>query len=213
MQPLTHTSLIKLVATAVNVFFYLHFFVFVFLLIFNHFDPFSEAVMILRGKVFIRPEVWKPEPVESIGIFENLSMLYYKNGFIRFDYTNFSDALTWNNVRYFVADNLTKALWLCITFQMRNIFLWIAKGDSFRIENVKRIRLIAGSLFFIPIVQFLALRWFVPIVRSEVRLDGYEIYSYQEFDLNMLGIAILILVLGEVFKYGFELQNQSDLTI
>ena len=207
-------SLIRSIAVIVNVFFYLHLLVFVFLLVFNHFYPFDvQNRFTIRGWVQVNPEHWRPEPVESIGNFDDQTMLFMKKAFIRFDYTSLPEALTWNNVRFFFMDNFVKVLWLLITFQMRNIFRSLAKEHVFKSQSLNRIRIIALLFLLIPFAKYLSNLWFLPIVMSEVKVEGHFIRMIEGFDISMLGFAILIVGLGEVFKYGIQLQKQSDLTI
>lgn len=209
-----NTKVLALLSKAATIFLYLHLALFTAILILNHFDPFNAPIDVtIRGHIGIYPEKWRPEEVTSIGYFQNQKMLIYRSGFMRFDYTAFSQALTAKNVKYFLADNCVKVLWLIITILMRNIFVSLAKGQIFDGTNLWRVRKVALCLFFIPFCEFLAYQLFVPIVRSEVEIEGFNISIYRGFNESMIGIALLVLALGEVFRYGMQLQEQNDLTI
>jgi len=220
MKVLKDTKLIHYLAAGINIFFYMHLLIFVFLLIFDHVNPFDDPTKFtIRGRVGIFERNLTALPDDSVGEFLNENFLIRKSGFIRFDYTSVGEVLTLNNFSYFMLDSFCKFLWLVMTFQIRQVFRSTIRLKIFDSDNLKRVRFISGVLFLIPFVQYFTHKMFAFVVRQEIVSDenfipeGVFIVPIRDFNEPLIAIALLVLAIGEIFRYGVQLQTQNDLTI
>jgi hypothetical protein len=101
---------------------------------------------------------------------------------------------------------------------LRRIFATMAGGTPFIGENIRRIRWI-GWLMIIFGVLSQVVRWgLVWFVHSNVAATGLDLslqidQSSVQPDTTMIFLGLVVLALAEVFRYGAQLQTDSDLTV
>ncbi|MCK6691945.1 MAG: DUF2975 domain-containing protein [Thermoanaerobaculia bacterium] len=108
--------------------------------------------------------------------------------------------------------------WVCgllVLYQMFRIFQNLHHGQTFREENIRRVRYIAFLIPAVPLAAFLAARILAGIVRA---LPDYQSVAVRPADsvediAGGLLIALLIFSLVEIFQRGTHLQQEQDLTI
>lgn len=113
---------------------------------------------------------------------------------------------------------LYSAVILFVIFQLRKIVAKVREEKPFVVENLNRMRKIAGALFAFSILDAL----YVFITSSIVQSDFYtELYlpnikilpQWEIFNSDVVLLVVVILTIEESFRYGLKLQEDKDLTI
>ncbi|MFP4662069.1 MAG: DUF2975 domain-containing protein [Halanaerobiales bacterium] len=91
----------------------------------------------------------------------------------------------------------------------------IERGTPFIKENVLRMKSIAYSIFVYAVVSLVLEVYFISTVDESVfskisNLEQIEISSRLSIPLWPIVVGVLILILSEIFQYGYELQQDSD---
>jgi len=105
-------------------------------------------------------------------------------------------------------------IWLLFTFLIMKIFSSLKKKIIFDPKNINRIRWIALVIGLAPAFKLINYFLFANLLHEILLTPGY--YITYNFDYEVLsGVLYMILILGlaEIFKYGFNLQQENDLTI
>ena len=163
--------------------------------------------------------------------------IYYPSGqrigFMRINYTDFSKAFTIKNIAWTLCDILIMLLWLLVTYQIMKILQSLRNESVFIHENIKRIRFIGLSVILIPFVQLAREELFLLVIRQHIKipeltfisnfhwndLSPISLYGSSSYDtmshplFPSIALGLIILVIGQIFKNGFELQKEKDLTI
>ncbi|MBN1163770.1 MAG: DUF2975 domain-containing protein [Candidatus Krumholzibacteriota bacterium] len=114
---------------------------------------------------------------------------------------------------YVVMPFVLALLLLWITTILRAILRSVGRGTPFTSRNASRLKLLgllvmaSGPVYGLMEYVYGSLlrgRLDVPGAVVEVSTDGHVIY---------VGVGLIILVLGQVFKYGVGLREDSELTI
>jgi len=168
---------------------------------------------------------------------KGVKTIYYlyghRNGFIRIDSTDFSKAFTFKNIAWTICDILIILLWLLVTYQIMKILQSLKNKSVFIHQNIKRIRFIGWSFILIPFVQLARDQLFFLVIRQHLKIPGFTFVSnfrwtdllpfslYSSFSYDTMNhplfpsiaLGLIILVIVQIFKNGFELQKDNDLTI
>lgn len=106
-----------------------------------------------------------------------------------------------------------------ITLQLRKLINAFNKESFFELKNTKRIQNIALLLFSYVLLDFV-LSQFNPNRHNSVKLFTESIPVINAFlnfiiafNFKMLFLSAILYVISYVFKYGYELKEQSTLTI
>jgi hypothetical protein len=106
-----------------------------------------------------------------------------------------------------------------ITLQLRKLINTFKKEAFFELKNAKRIQNIALFLFLYVLLDF-TLSQFNPNRHYTVELFTGELPVVNTFlnfiiafNFKMLFLSAIIYVISYVFKYGYELKEQTTLTI
>ena len=100
-----------------------------------------------------------------------------------------------------------------ILFMLRRIFSSMVDSSPFIPANVNRIRWVAALLIIISILAQLIQAQLGRMMLTTVASSGLELSPRFNFDLGMIVIGLIIFSLAEVFRYGLELQTETDLTV
>lgn len=144
--------------------------------------------------------------------------LYNMGGAPRFVMLTFDDMSAMLQVRYLSFILFQGLSWLSavfVLFQMARIFQNLHAGQTFRADNTRRIQWIGGAVLAFPALRYAALR-----ILSNIAYEaqGHQIVTApapSSMDLLLFCglIALVVLGLAEVFRYGNQLQQEQDLTI
>lgn len=114
-----------------------------------------------------------------------------------------------------IALMLVSAVGIFILWELRCIVRSIGNGSPFIFQNVKRMRLVAFAIFVqsygLMIVGYFAAQHH-RIVFEESSLQPFLNEKLELFPTGAL-IALFVLVLAEIFRYGCILQHAYDTTV
>ncbi len=153
-------------------------------------------------------------------------------GFLRVDYTEFTKAFTVTNMLWFLADISFFLLWLIITYQIMKILQSIKDEAVFIQQNIKRITFIGWAFILMTFVEIVKDQVFFLVAKQHLQDTGLtlisnvnwydlvpiSLYSVSYDTMNHsrfqgIALGLIILVIAQIFKNGFELQKEKDLTI
>lgn len=97
--------------------------------------------------------------------------------------------------------------------QLRRIFRTLIAGEPFVVENVGRIRVIAGIIIGLEIFEA-AVRFVSSLfLRSQLVSDGITFRSDVNLQMGAIFAGLVLLVLAEIFRIGAELREDQALTV
>lgn len=106
---------------------------------------------------------------------------------------------------------------LIIFFQFKKLINQVAEGISFQEKSYKRLRYIGGLLLLTPILDIVYFFWIESRYAELITHNAFSIrtnFSFiNDFDWYALIGGLTFLVLAEVFKEGFSLKQETELTI
>lgn len=101
-----------------------------------------------------------------------------------------------------------------ILLNLSLIFMSIAAGESpFVLENIGRIRWIAGLVILYSIVEELGEAFIGDRIFGLTQNEGIDVVFRLELGTGIILVGLIIFALAEVFRYGVELQTEADLTV
>jgi hypothetical protein len=123
------------------------------------------------------------------------------------------ESLNWRYIFYSYSSDLIIALVLTYSFYLlRSVLHDIMQGDPFSQKNTQRIRRIGYVVLLLgfvhPTIEYIAAKKILYELIIEPSLSVPALFSV-EFIL----VSLLILLLGQVWSYGLELQHDQELTI
>ena len=145
-------------------------------------------------------------------VYDNLNTVAFKPTHGKLEFSG--EALPWKSeVRFTVMIALNmlciSALYLVFLFYLRKIFSSFLRHSPFCMENVKRIRIIA-CCFVVFNFYLLIAKWFLtPQVIALTSFPAYSTYNFPG-DYKYIIIAAVIYVLADIFKYGFQVQDENN---
>lgn len=99
-----------------------------------------------------------------------------------------------------------------IFYNFRKLFSNFYKHHIFNAENAKRISYIGCLLVISEVISFV-LSFIFELYEISIRFFNLKITASYEYNLTMLFIGLGLIILGEVFKYGVNLEEEQKLTI
>jgi hypothetical protein len=118
----------------------------------------------------------------------------------------------------FAAGLLGSACYLILLLTLRNVCSTVTAGGPFRWENVRRIRVMGWTLIgmaaldlLIDAVALAYLTTSLTVAGEPARVPG-DLLLY-EFPFGKIFAGLAVLVLGEIFKTGADLEDDQALTI
>ncbi len=116
-----------------------------------------------------------------------------------------------------VAWHLMVAPWiaavLVILFQLRKIIRTLAAGDPFVRSNARRIQLIGLVVIGLEILKTLINLLFSLYLKGNFEIEGLGLATSFRPGLGVMFVGLLVVVLGEVFRLGAEMQEEQALTV
>ena len=95
-------------------------------------------------------------------------------------------------------------------FYLRKIFTSFLHQSPFCMENVKRIRILAYCFVVVNILVLACKRHIIPDTIAEYsNFPTLISYSFPG-DYKYIAIAIVIYILADIFKYGFQIQEENN---
>lgn len=123
------------------------------------------------------------------------------------------ESLNWKFTFYSYASTLMIAMGLAYSFYLlRSVLHDIIQGDPFSQKNTQRIRRIGYLVLLLgfarPAIEYIAAK---QILRELVVEPSLSVPTL--FNVEFILVSLLILLLGQVWSYGLELQRDQQLTI
>lgn len=169
----------------------------------------------IRGWVTTATEVG-PEQIPQASTGEQMKL--YEFGDRKLVMVEFSDLSAMMQVRYLGYILFQQIPWLLgiyILYQMFMLFRDMDRGKIFPQENVRRIRRMAMAVLVFPLANYISGTFLWSIVQSQRGQSPSVPISplFLEPILQAAFIALILFSLAEVFRHGFQLQQEQDLTI
>jgi hypothetical protein len=145
-------------------------------------------------------------------VYDNLNTVAFKPTHGKLEFSG--ETLPWKSeIKFTVLIALsmlcTSALFLVFLFYLRKIFTSFLHHSPFCMENVKRIRIIACCFVVFNIFILIAKWVLTPQVIALTSFPAYTTYNFPG-DYKYIIIAAVIYVLADIFKYGFQIQDENN---
>jgi Protein of unknown function (DUF2975) len=144
---------------------------------------------------------------------------YFSKGELCFKYSSFQELLNIYAINFFIVDTLKYVIIFYVFWQLSKVFSQKKDFMGFTTEGVKRMRLAAFPIMLIPILGYISKYIFVLYASTQSTYIGLQKYSvafiiggniawvyYLYATLSLLGLA-------QIFKYGQQLKEETDLTV
>jgi hypothetical protein len=123
------------------------------------------------------------------------------------------ESLNWKYTFYSYSSTFMIAIGLAYSFYLlRSVLHDIMQGDPFSQKNTQRIRRIGYLVLLLgfarPTIEYIAAK---QILRELVVEPSLSVPAL--FNVEFILVSLLILLLGQVWSYGLELQRDQELTI
>lgn len=102
---------------------------------------------------------------------------------------------------------------LAVIHQLRRVFASLRGGTPFTIDNAKRVRAIGRLIIIGTVANAAVCTWVGRLMLANVVSPGVELNAKVGLNLGGVFVGLVILVLGEIFRRGAELQADQDLTV
>lgn len=103
---------------------------------------------------------------------------------------------------------------LYITFLLKRILNSLTEGTPFTLENSNRIRYISYAIISWPLLGFVfkAIHLIKNIVVNNNPIH-VDIFNLSFFDFKTLFLGLIVLVIAEIFKIGYIMQEEQKMVI
>ncbi|MCC9600274.1 DUF2975 domain-containing protein [Stieleria sp. JC731] len=102
---------------------------------------------------------------------------------------------------------------LCFVKQLRDIVRTIDQDDPFVPENASRLRTIGMLIMLFAFAKGLGQFLISGYADTMVTPTGFNLNGRLEFPAGLFTVAIVVLVLSEVFRHGTRIREEQSLTI
>jgi len=111
-------------------------------------------------------------------------------------------------VIYFMFVLLVSCIFVFL-FYLRKIFTSLLRHSPFCMENVKRTRILAYCLVIANILFLVNKWWFIPEITSGTSYPIHLSFNFPN-DFKYIFMAMAVYVLADIFKYGFQVQEENN---
>lgn len=147
--------------------------------------------------------LFKPEMVSEM-VFDGISF----NGIDDFE-------STFSKIVFLISNDLMMLSGILGLLMLRNVVNSLKSGSPFSRDNVKRIRILGWSLFAMAYFKQTACLITVDRISQTLSEKGMDSLIQAQFQLLPDGVvlAVCVLLLAEIFRYGCMLQTEHDSTV
>ena len=248
MKNLSSGSFINFMSIFFRIMFWLQLTVVALLIVVNYFSYTSEDGLrfTVRGNLYALADQVESKKVKTTDPTLRTDNNEYKNGektiyflnqqrrgFLRIDYTDFSNAFRVKNILWFVMEISGMILWLLITYLIMRILKSLKTESFFNQQNIKRVSWIGLAFIIIPFIQLLRDQLFYVVASNHLEIPGATLYSnFNWTNLSPLSLfhsnalmsngqalfptiilGLIVLLIAQIFKRGWDLQREKELTI
>ncbi len=133
-----------------------------------------------------------------------------------FSFSYFQELLNPFTISFFLIDTLKWAIIVFVLWQLSKAFKFNGDFKVFSTEGVKSIRRAAIPIMAIPLLTYISKVIFVLYAQTQTSQLGHSLYraGSNDNDWGYYLFATIILVgLSELFSYGSQLKEETDLTV
>jgi hypothetical protein len=105
------------------------------------------------------------------------------------------------------------SLIVLIIYLLRKIFRTLSNNEPFIKTNVNRLRIIAFTIMAFDLYYYLLNIITSVWIRPKVTFENIYIPQYVGSELNNVFFGLLVLAIAEIFRIGFKMKEEQDLTI
>lgn len=121
--------------------------------------------------------------------------------------------ISWPNILYLVVQALSMAPAFVFLVLLRRMAASIVAGDPFAEANIGRIRAIGALIIALEGFKGSAQLGLSMAIQTTSTMSGYQVLSSGMWNFGVFIIGAALLVLAEVFRHGWELQSDAELTV
>jgi hypothetical protein len=132
---------------------------------------------------------------------------------------SFQELLNAYTINFFILDTLKYVIFFYVLWQLSKAFSQKKDFIGFTTEGIKRMRLAAFPIMLIPILSYISKYIFVLYTSTQSTYIGLQKYAVAYIIRDnvawvyYLYITLSLLGLSQVFKYGQQLKEETDLTV
>lgn len=136
-------------------------------------------------------------------------------GFYMKEFDQISAAWQWSVALYFLAKMTGWLIGIWVLYQLMRLFRNLHQGLIFREENIWRMRSIGVASILFPVAKYLESNMLAYCSRQSSSFGEIVVEKgfQNETAVLPLLVAVLVFALVEIFRAGFNLQQEQDLTI
>ena len=141
------------------------------------------------------------------------------------------DLIVVGELQFRMANRLLVVLYFCVIFivvaeawiiitQLKNFLRTATEENPFEAQNIMRIRFIGLTILVSELAKMLLAIFLIFYLRSPVAIENAPVSLYLSsikgvFNgmFNAILLAFIVLVISEVFRLGFQLKEEQELTI
>jgi hypothetical protein len=104
----------------------------------------------------------------------------------------------------------TAFLLFSIIHQLRKVLNTLKKDQPFAVENIKRLRLISLFVFLFAVIEFIDSLYDIQLLQLHFQ-EANELYKVKiAWGFTPLIISMVVLILSEIFKQGYQLKTDNE---
>ncbi|HLP93231.1 MAG TPA: DUF2975 domain-containing protein [Saprospiraceae bacterium] len=169
----------------------------------------------IRGWVSTATELG-PEQIPQAASGEQMKLYEFGDRkLVMVEFSNVSAMMQLHYLGYIFFQLIPWLLGVYMLYQLFSLFRDMDRGKIFPQENVRRIRRMATAVLVFPVANYISGAFLWNIVQTQ---RGQSVSAplsplFLEPILQAGFIALILFSLAEVFRHGFQLQQEQDLTI
>jgi|GEM_PF-4213516 len=200
--------LIKILSFLVNALWYLHWGVLVyvtFMTLIGTFDLFDFGP---KAAIPVHFKLLEQGQVELGGNSLDVAIKYAK-GIVRLDHPVPSNIL----IPSYLLTVVFLSFGLYVMYQLKTVLKNVSAGEPFSERNAVMIRNMGSALILIWIFKNLLHPILTLILTPKLKFESIEFFGKWNIEFNLLLVGLLMLVLGQIFRMGFEMNEDQRFTV
>ena len=144
--------------------------------------------------------------------------VYATSSDVIFNFPSFGEWLDLYTFGFFIVDTLKWVIPIYVFWQLSKAMSYKTDFVGFTTNGVKYIRRAAAPILLIPVFEYISKWIFLRYVDTQMLPNKYT-YSidYVRIDMSALMLymyaTFILLGLAEIFRYGMQLKEETDLTV
>ena len=145
----------------------------------------------------------------------NAVNVYATSSDVIFNFPSFGEWLNLYTVGFFIVDTLKWVIPIYVFWQLSKAMSYKTDFIGFTTDGVKYIRRAAAPILLIPVFEYISKWIFLRYVETQMLPSKYPYpMEYIRIEMGLWFHATFILLgLAEIFRYGMQLKEETDLTV